>query len=336
MPPFEKKNILVTGGAGFIGSHLIERLLKEDVNVICMDTFITSSERNIDHLLRFPNFEFLRHDVTEPIVLENLPELDRFKLKFQGLQEIYHLACPTSVKDFEKHVVKTLYSNSVGTLNILELAKKYQAKFLLGSSSVIYGSRTETEYIFDENHRGALDHLTPRGAYDEGKRYAESAARTYELSYGVEVKIARIFRTYGPRMKLDDAQLIPDFIINALEGKDLSIYGDETFRTALLYVDDVVSGLIKLMAAPKDIGPINLGSDQDLRIVDVAKKIIEMTASSSKIVFQPKLLFMTELGLPNISKARDALGWLPLVRLEDGLLKTITYAKANRYLMNGL
>lgn len=334
--PFDKKNVLVTGGAGFIGSHLCEVLLRDGANVICVDSFFTSSERNIDHLLRFPNFEFLRHDINVPLDLESFSELERFKVRFQGVQEVYHLAAPTSVKDFDAHTIETLKASSLGTINALELAAKYQAKFLLASSSVVYGSRSKDHASFDENARGILDHLSPRGCYDEGKRFSETAANTYFLSRSLDVKIARIFRTYGPRMKLDDAQMVPDFIVNALEGKDLVIYGDDTFRTSLMYVDDVVSGLVKLMASPKGLGPVNLGSEEDVRLVDVAKWIIEGVGSSSKIVFKPKLLFMTELGLPNISKARDALGWVPLVRLEDGLMKTIEYAKAHKYLVNGV
>ncbi|MFH0928700.1 MAG: NAD-dependent epimerase/dehydratase family protein [bacterium] len=333
--PLHKKNILVTGGAGFIGSHLIEKLVS-DANVICVDDFVSSSERNIDHLLRLENFNLIRHDISKPLDLEAYPELDSFKIKFFGVQEIYHLACPTSVKDFDTHVMATLFANSVGLINILELAKKYKAKFLQASSSVIYGARSKQYPFFDENFRGILDHLTPRGCYDEGKRFAEAAAITYAQAFDLDIKIARIFRTYGPRMKLYDGQMIPDFIMNALEGHDLVIYGDETFRTSLVYVDDMVDGLIKIMAAPKGLGPVNLGSDVDLKLVDVAKKIIELTGSTSKIVFQPRLLFMTELGLPNISKARDTMGWLPLVRLEDGLKKTVEYTKANRYLLNSV
>jgi len=334
--PFEKKNVLVTGGAGFIGSHLCERLLKENCKVICMDTFDTSTERNIDHLLRFPDFEFLRMDVNNPFVPEELPELDRFQVKFQGIQEIYHLAVPTSVKGFDKYVIQTLRTNALGTINALELAVKYKAQFVLASSSVVYGSRDKEVPLFDENRRGILDHMSPRGCYDEGKRFAETAVQSYIQAHDVDAKIARVFRTYGPRMPLDYGQMIPDFIVAALEGRDLQIFGDENFRTSLLFVDDVVSGMIKLMAAPKGLGAINLGSDQDLKIVDVAKTIITATASSSKISYQPRLLFMTELGLPNIAKARDTLGWLPLVRLEEGLQKTIEYAKAHKFMVGGV
>lgn len=334
--PFEKKNVLVTGGAGFIGSHLCERLLKDNCKVICVDTFETSTERNIDHLLRFPDFEFLRLDVNTPFDPETLPELDRFQVKFQGIQEIYHLAVPTSVKGFDKYIIQTLRTNSEGTIRMLELAVRYKAKFVFASSSVVYGSRQQDVPFFDENRRGVLDHMSPRGCYDEGKRFAETAVQSFIQAHDVDAKIARIFRTYGPRMPLNDGQMIPDFIVAALEGRDLQIFGDEHFRTSLLFVDDVVSGLLKLMASAKGTGAVNFGSDTDLKIVDVANTIIRATGSTSKISYQPRLLFMTELGLPNIAKARDTLGWLPLVRLEEGLQKTIEYAKAHKFMANSV
>lgn len=332
-PIQEKKNVLVAGGAGFIGSHLCEKLLKT-CNVICVDNFITSSELNIDLLLKYPNFVFLKHDICEPLDLEKFPELERFKVKFFGIQEIYHLACPTSAKNFEKFKMQTLLSNFWATRNMLELAKKYKAKFLFASSSVIYGPRRSDKVFFNENDLGEnVNHLSPRACYDEGKRFAETTVATYEQVYGLDVKIARIFRTYGPRERLFDGEMIPDFVIDALDNKDLIIYGDESFSTSLCYVTDIVDGLVRLMGAPFGIGPINFGSDQDIRLVDVANKIIEMTGSSSKIVFEPPLLFMTPLGLPDIRKAKELLGWMPLVRLEDGLQKTIDYTQAHKSLL---
>lgn len=332
IPNFEKKNVLVTGGAGFIGSHLCERLLKT-CKVICIDNFATSNVSNIDFLLKHPDFELVRHDICAPIDLEALPELERFKIKFQGLQEIYHLACPTSAKGFDKFKMSTLDANSVGMKNVLDLAVKYRAKLVHASSSVVYGPRTAEKLVFRENDLGCVNHLTPRGCYDEGKRFAETMVETYRQIHGLDAKIARIFRTYGPRERLFDGEMVPDFIIDAIDNKDLVIYGDENFSTALCYVDDIVSGLIKLMAAPADIGPVNLGSEEDLKLVDVAKKIIEMTGSESKIIFAEPLLFMTPLGLPDISKAKELLGWVPLTRLEDGLRKTIDYTQAYKPLL---
>jgi UDP-glucuronate decarboxylase len=329
----EKKNILVTGGAGFIGSHLCEELLREG-RVICLDTFITSQEANIDHLLKHPDFEFIRHDITQPLDLEAFPELARFQVKVQGVQEIYHLACPTSAKKFEQFRMQTLYTNSVGTRYALDLAVRYKAKFVLASSCVVYGNRPDDGHLLREEEIGSSDTLSPRACYDEGKRWAESICATYAQQYGVEAKIARIFRTYGPRMALYDGQLIPDFITNALEGKPLEVYGDETFRSSLVYVADVVDGLIKLMQAPKDIGPVNIGSDVDVQIFEVAKQILQMTGTAASIEYKPPLLFLTQLGLPDLTKAKERLGWVPLTTLENGLKETISYTMANRHVLS--
>lgn len=329
----EKKNILVTGGAGFIGSHLCEELLREG-RVICVDTFITGQESNIDHLLKHPDFEFIRHDITQPIDLEAFPELARFQTKVQGIQEVYHLACPTSPKKFEQYRLQTLITNGAGTRQVMDLAVRYKSKVVYASSSVVYGNRADDKHAFQEGELGCVDALSPRACYDEGKRFGETVCATYGNVHDLEVKIARIFRTYGPRMPLYDGQLIPDFITNALEGKPLEIYGDETFRTALVFVSDVVDGLIKLMHAPKDIGPVNLGSDVDHPIVDVAKRILQMTGSTSGLEFKPPLLFLTELGLPDLTKAKEKLGWVPLVTLENGLKETIAYTMANRHVLS--
>lgn len=330
------KNVLVTGGAGFIGSHLCERLLSEHARVICVDNFATSHEQNINNLLQNPNFQFLRLDVNEPFDLDSFAELGSFKLKFQGVQEIYHLACPTTVKKFDQYKMQTLFTNSVGTRHVLDLAVKYRARALLASSSVVYGGRNDSRLMFHEEMEGVFDHLSPRGCYDEGKRFAETMFATYAQVHGIETKIARIFRTYGPRMPLFDGHLIPDFVLNAIDNKDLVIYGDETFKTSLCYVTDVVDGLVRLMAAPADVEVVNLGSDVDVRIVDVAKRIIEMTDSQAEIKFEPTLQFLTQLGLPSIARAKELLGWLPLVRLEDGLEKTIEYLQANKILLTSM
>lgn len=332
VPVADKKNILVTGGAGFIGSFLCEKLLATS-RVICIDNFVTSQESNIDLLLKNPDFEFIRQDINAPFDLEAFPELARFKIKFQGIQEIYHLACPTSPKKFDQFKMQTLYSNSVGMKNVLDLAVKYKAKFLQASTSVVYGARPADGHAFKEEDYGAVDMLSARSCYDEGKRFAETYCATYSQVHKVDVRIARIFRTYGPRMPLYDGQMIPDFITDALDNKDLVIYGDETFKTSLVYVGDVVDGLIKHMKAPSDIGPINLGSDLDIPIIDVAQRIIEMTGSTSKITFQPALMFMTELGLPDLTKVKDKLGWLPLIGIDDGLKKAIDYTVAHKGLL---
>lgn len=329
---FAKKNILVTGGAGFIGAHLCERLLKDGHHVICLDNFSTSLVRNIEPLLQNLEFQFLRLDVTQPFDLEKYSELSAFKIPFQGIQEIYHLACPTTIKKFDDFKVQTLLANSVGNYHVLEIAKKYKSKVMLGSSSVVYGTRQGDDHYVEESDQGVVDHLSPRACYDEGKRFSETMFETYRQAHGVDTKIARIFRTYGPKMPLFDGHLIPDFIMNALDNKDLVIYGKEEFRTSLVFVDDVVDALMRLMAAPAGLGPVNIGSDVDMQISTIAKKIIEMTGSTSKIVYEKELPFLSELALPRIVKAKE-MGWLPLVRLEDGLSKTIDYMKANRLLL---
>jgi len=330
-----KKNVLVTGGAGFLGSFLCEYLLREGAHVICIDNFSTSHPRNIEGLSAHSDFQFLRLDINQPFDLESFKELAAFKIPFQGIQEIYHLACPMSIKNFDQFKIQTLLANSVGNYHVLETAVKYRAKILLSSSSVVYGPRFEGHKIFREDDMGCVAHLTPRGCYDEGRRFSETMFETYRQAHGLDTKIARVFRTYGARMPLFDGQLIPDFIVDALDGKDLIIYGDENFTTSLCHVNDVVDGLIRIMNTPEGTGPINLGSDVDIKMIDVANMIIKMTNSTSKIKFENKLLFLTELGLPDISKARE-IGWIPLTRLEDGLKKTVEYVKANKILLTTL
>jgi len=331
-PIFGKKNVLITGGVGFIGSHLCESLLKKN-RVICLDDLSNSHLSNVEHLLKDPDFEFIKVDINNPINLEDLPELERFKIKFQGIQEIYHLACPTSAQNFNKYKMQTLNANSVGNKNVLDLAVKYGAKILLGSSSVIYGPRKSSDIRIKEDEWGTVNLLSPRACYDEGKRFSETMFETYSQVFDLEVKIARIFRTYGPRLKLFDGQMVVDFIVSALHNEDLVIYGDETFTSSLVFVGDLVEGLVKLMEAPKSIGPVNFGDDQVYSLADVAHNIINQLNSTSKVRFEPPMPFMTPLGVPDISKAREALGWFPLVTLESGLKKTIDYTIAHEKLI---
>ncbi len=328
-PIFEKKNVVVTGGAGFIGSHLCEHLLKE-AKVICIDDFSNSSARNINHLLQYPDFEFIDYDITKSLDLDQFPELEKFKVKFQGIQEIYHLASTTSPKNFEKEKMKCLNVNSIGALNVLELAARYRAQVVFASTSIVYGEPTDKKNIFKESDLGAFNHLSKRGCYDEGKRFAETCVETYSQVHGIDGKIARIFNTYGPHMKIFENQLIPDFIINALEGKDLTIFGDESFATSLCYVSDIVDGLMRLMSAGPEVKIVNLGGDKIYKMSEVAQMIIKMTGSKSRLMFEPPLLFLTRKGAPDLSYVKDKLGWFPLVRLEDGLQKTIDYVIANR------
>lgn len=326
-PIFGKKNVLVTGGAGFIGSHLCEALLKKN-KVICLDDFSNSSLDNIDYLLKDPDFEFVKININNPFNLEDMPELDKFKIKFQGIQEIYHLACPTSAKNFDQFKLETLLANSIGTRHILDLAVKYNSKILFGSSSVVYGPRKGDNKI-KEDEWGSVNNLSPRSCYDEGKRFAETMFATYSQIYKLDIRIARIFRTYGPRLKLFDGQMITDFIIDALRGSDLLIYGDESFSSSLVYVGDMVDGLMKLMDAATVSGPVNLGDEKTYLLKDVAEFIIKSLNSTSKIRFEKPLEFITSLGLPDISRAKDELSWFPVASLEDGLKKTIDYTVAH-------
>ncbi len=328
-PIFEKKNVLVTGGAGFLGSHLCERLLRE-AKVICVDDFSHSHPQNINHLLQYSDFEFVNHDINQPLNLEELPELDKFKIKFQGIQEIYHLACPTSPKDFEKLKLKSLWANSSAMINTLDIAVKHKAKYVFTSSAVVYGDVETKGKLLKENDQGVVNHLSPRACYDEGKRFAETCVETYRQVYGIDAKIARVFTTYGPRMKLFDGQPVIDFIMQALEGKDVVIYGDKKISTSLCYVSDLIDGLVRLMGTGPEVKLVNFGGDQDINVTQLAKMVVEMTRSSSEIVFTDPLMFLTKKGLPDLHYVHDVLGWFPLVLLEDGLRKTIDYVIANK------
>jgi UDP-glucuronate decarboxylase len=333
---FGKKNILITGGAGFLGSHLCEELVKDN-NVMCLDNLVGGGGdiKNIEYLLQKQNFKFIKQDINQSFDLESFSEAQDFKISIQGIQEIYHLACPTTAKNFMQTRMDTLWANSVGMVNILEIAKKYKAKILIGSSSVIYGQKKNDSPYFKESDFGSVNSVDPRACYDEGKRFAETCAVTYREVDGVGTKIARIFRTYGPRLALFDGQMISDFILQALNNKPLIIYGDENFSTSLCYIDDIIQGLIMMMNS-KEAGPINLGQTEEYKLSDVAKKIIKLTGSQSKIVFKDPLPFMRPLGLPDISLAKEKLNWFPVVGIEDGLIKTIEYVKANRMLLQPL
>lgn len=328
-PIFEKKNVVVTGGAGFLGSHLCERLIKE-AKVICLDDFSNSHPNNIKHLLQYPDFEFIKVDVNKPFDLEKFNELDKFKVKFQGVQEIYHLACPTSPKDFENLKLKSLLANSMSMISTLDLAVKHHAKYVFASSSVVYGDATADTIVFKESDEGVVNHLSPRACYDEGKRFAETCVETYRQVYGLDAKIARVFTTYGPRMKLFIGSLIPDFIVNSLEDKDLVIYGDESLSMSMCYVTDIIDGLVRLMSSEPEIKLVNLGHETKYKIVDIANQIIKMTNSKSKVTFNDPLIFLTHKGVPDLTYVKDKLGWMPLVRLEDGLIKTVDYTIANK------
>jgi nucleoside-diphosphate-sugar epimerase len=269
-------------------------------------------------------------DVNQPINLDQYDELDKFKIKFQGIQEIYHLACPTSPKNFTDLKLHSLWANSAAMLNTLDLAVKNKAKYVFASSSVVYGPSSEGHKVFKEEDNGLVNHLSPRGCYDEGKRFAETCVATYRQVYGIDAKIGRVFTTYGPRMKLRDGLLIPDFIIDALEGRDLVIYGGPSMEQSLCYVTDTVDGLMRLMKTDPDVELINLGGDEIFKMSEVAEKIIAMTNSNSRVTFADALLFVTPKGMADLTRAKDQLSWLPLINLENGLHKTIDYTIAQK------
>ena len=325
----DRKNVLVVGGAGFIGSHLCDALIKH-ANVICMDNFSTGNVSNIDHLLQNPNFEFINHDITQPVDLLNFEELNRFKLAIQGIQEIYHMACPISKRQFEEFKISTVLTNSIGTKNILDIAVNFGAKVLYASSSALYGPRKEGKDYVTEADPALIDHLTSYGAYDEGKRFSEAILQTYADVYKLDVKISRIFRTYGPRMKIFDGNLLPDMVNNALDDADIILHTNDDARISLCYVTDVVDGLIKHMNTPVDVTVVNIGSDQEFRLSVIAEKIINLTESKSRVRFESEKPSYTEAPLPDIGKARQVLHWLPLVRLEDGLKNLIEDARFRR------
>ncbi|MBL7058423.1 GDP-mannose 4,6-dehydratase [Patescibacteria group bacterium] len=329
---FDRKNVLVVGGAGFIGSHLCDELVKTS-KVICIDNFITGSERNIDHLLANPNFVFILHDINESINLTKISSLQKFKIEFQGIQEVYNLACPTSPYDFEKNIEATLMANSIGMKNVLDITLGYGSKLVHFSSSVVYGPRRNDNIKIKEDDIGQVNHLSNRSSYDEGKRFAETMIVNYMHTHKIDAKIIRVFRTYGPRMKLNDGQLVPDFVVNALDNKDLVVTGDKDFCTSVCYVSDVISASIQLMETEVN-GPVNVGSDVDLNLTTLAQKIIDLTGSKSKVIYSSSILFFSPLALPDITKATQELGWIPVVTLENGLKQTVHDLMATKGLRN--
>jgi len=335
---FKKKNVIVTGGAGFIGSHICEILAKdENARVICIDNLISGTEVNIDNLLQSEDFKFIRHDITEPIDLTKFPELSVFEIEFEGIQEIYNCATPTSYKEAQKFSNETILTNSIGVKNVLDLAKKYNSKMVHLSSSAIYGDPLPEDKHFSEEYWGFVDPVSSRAAYDESKRFAETLCKTYYDSYKIDVTIARVFATYGPKMIMDEGRQVPDFISSAIDNKDIVIYGDKDTATSFCYITDMVDGLMKLVES-KNLGPFNIGADQEYKLSDIAQKVIDYTSSKSKIKFEKPLEGMHEQGLPNIRLIKNELGWLPLVSIEEGLKKTVDYMRSmkSHYEQKGL
>ncbi len=314
---------VVFGGAGFIGSHLCQALLKRGDNVICADNLVTGTVDNIRPFLQYENFKYLRLDINDAFDLEDFPELSGFNLEGNGVQEIYNLACPNVPKDFEKLKEMTLLSNSLGVINTLEIAAKYKAKYFFASSSVVYGGTEDQAILVSENDFGAVDTMSPRAAYEEGKRFAESLVVNYGGLYGFEVHIGRIFRTFGPRMGVGFGHLIPDVIQNAINHKDVVLYGSRESVSSFIYIDDIISGIISTMNKADYQLPVNLGSPNAYRLVDVINLILSLTDSHSKLKVEPPLPFMKQQPVPDLSLVRSKIGWFPVIDFRVGLMKTI-------------
>lgn len=305
-----RKRVMVTGGAGFLGSHLCERLLDEGYDVLCVDNYYTGSKRNITHLLGNPYFELCRHDITFPLYVE--------------VDEIYNLACPASPIHYQNDPVQTTKVNVHGSINMLGLAKRIKAKILQASTSEVYGD--PTVHPQPESYHGNVNCIGPRSCYDEGKRCAETLFFDYFRQHNLKIKVARIFNTYGPRMHLNDGRVVSNFIIQALQGKPLTIFGDGTQTRSFCYADDLIEGLIRLMQSPDGVtGPINLGKPDEFKILELAEKVIELTNSSSEIIFKPLPADDPQQRRPDITLAGKVLGWEPKIMLAEGLKKTIAY-----------
>ena len=304
------KKILVTGGAGFLGSHLCEALLKQGHEVLCLDNYFTGSKLNILHLMSNPFFELVRHDVTQPFEVE--------------VDEIYNLACPASPIHYQQDPIKTINTSVMGAINMLELAKQLNCKILQTSTSEVYGD--PTIHPQTEEYWGNVTPIGIRSCYDEGKRCAETLFFDYYRERQVRIKVVRIFNTYGPNMHPNDGRVVSNFIIQALRGQDITIYGDGSQTRSFCYCDDLIKGLITMMDTPDNItGPINLGNPTEFTIRQLAEIIIELTGSSSKIKFLPAVSDDPQKRKPDISKAKDILQWEPTVELRAGLVKTIDY-----------
>ena len=307
-----RKRILVTGGAGFLGSHLCERLLGIGHEVICLDNFFTSRRSNIEHLLDDHRFELVRHDVTDPLIIE--------------VDEIFHLACPASPVHYQRNPVRTIRTAVHGTLNMLDMAREVGARILIASTSEVYGD--PNEHPQKETYWGNVNPVGPRACYDEGKRCAESLTVSYATQYNVQTRIARIFNTYGPRMHENDGRVVSNFILQALRGDDITIYGDGSQTRSFQYVSDLVDGFIRLLATETDPGPINLGNPSERTIRQLAEMIIHITGSNSKLRQEPLPMDDPTRRCPDIAKANVVLGWEPMISMEDGLAKTISYFKS--------
>lgn len=304
-----RKRILVSGGAGFIGSHLCERLLNEGHEVLCLDNFFTGAKANVVHLLENPYFELIRHDITQPF--------------FAEVDQIYNLACPASPVHYQYNAIKTIKTSVMGAINMLGLAKRVRARILQASTSEIYGN--PTVHPQEESYWGNVNPIGIRSCYDEGKRCAETLFMDYHRQHQVDIKIIRIFNTYGPRMHPQDGRVVSNFIVQALRNEDITIYGDGTQTRSFQYVDDLVDGMVRMMHSHAFIGPVNIGNPVEFTMLQLAEKVIELTRSKSSIRFMPLPQDDPKQRQPNIELAQQALGWTPKIQLEEGLRKTINY-----------
>jgi UDP-glucuronate decarboxylase len=304
------KRILVTGGAGFLGSHLIERLLNEGNEVVAIDNYFTGQKRNLVHLLDHPYFELVRHDVTMPYYVE--------------VDEIYNLACPASPIHYQYNPIKTMKTSVMGAVNMLGLAKRIKAKILQASTSEVYGD--PEEHPQKETYWGHVNPIGERACYDEGKRAAETLFINYHQQNGVRIKIIRIFNTYGPRMHPNDGRVVSNFIVQALQNKDITIYGDGSQTRSFCYVDDLIEGMMRMMETPDSvIGPINMGNPNEFTIKQLAEKVIELTGSRSTLIYQKLPSDDPMQRKPDISLAKQTLNWEPRINIDEGLVKTIAY-----------
>ena len=303
------KRILVTGGAGFLGSNLCERLLNEGNEIICLDNLFTGSKKNIRHLLENENFEFIRHDVIEPINLE--------------VDQIYNLACPASPPHYQYDPIKTLKTSVYGAINMLGLAKRTKSRILQASTSEVYGD--PKVHPQPETYWGSVNPIGIRSCYDEGKRAAETLFFDYHRQHNVDIKVIRIFNTYGPRMNPLDGRVVSNFIVQALKGEDITIYGDGTQTRSFCYVDDLIDGIVRMMAAENITGPVNLGNPTEMTVAELANKVVQLTNSKSKIIYKPLPSDDPVQRKPVIDLAKESLNWSPKVNLDEGLKHTINY-----------
>lgn len=305
-----ERRVLITGGAGFLGSHLCDKLLETGSQVLCLDNFFTGARRNIEHLLDHKHFELLRHDISHPLFVE--------------VDEIYNLACPASPIHYQRDPVQTTKTSVLGAYNMLGLAKRLRCKILQASTSEVYGD--PTVHPQPESYWGNVNPIGSRSCYDEGKRCAETLFFDYRRQHGVNIKVARIFNTYGPRMHPNDGRVVSNFIMQALQGKDITIHGHGNQTRSFCYVDDLIDGLVRMMASPEDVtGPINIGNPTEFTILDLAKQVIALTNSSSRIIRLPMPEDDPQQRKPDISRAREILEWEPAIGLRDGLQRTIRY-----------